>query len=303
MNEPILYFFKNISNKYLDLFFNSTTLLGEQYFFILIITFIYWNVSKKHGMIICYTFLFSSFSNDFLKIIFRTQRPFEALSDIDSKRVHTATGYSFPSGHTQGATTFLFSIAQYLNKKPIYIIAGVLSLLVAISRLYLRVHWLVDVIGGLIIGVFISFVLYKLLSHIFSDKKRTLYFLLISLVSLIILFISVILLNYIFLRDYHLKFDNMFKLIGIITGVVSGNLLEIKTLNFSNKNSILKIILVYITGIITMLSLLLLLKKILPDYLMFDSLRYFIIGFWIVFLYPLICLKFKLFNKEVEYED
>ena len=57
-------------------------------------------------------------------------------------RVETATGYSFPSGHTQTATTFWTSLAVQLKKKKwVYVLAVVMAVGAGISRLYLAVHW------------------------------------------------------------------------------------------------------------------------------------------------------------------
>jgi undecaprenyl-diphosphatase len=68
-----------------------------------------------------------------------------------------ALGYSFPSGHTSGATTVLLFLAFVLVRErvlPRYAlgIAAVLALLVGASRVYLDMHWASDVLGGWTIG-------------------------------------------------------------------------------------------------------------------------------------------------------
>ena len=91
-----------------------------------------------------------------LKIITARLRPPEALIAVN--------GYSFPSGHATIVAIFCFLVIfAYKNHikntflKLIFIIFFTLSALaVAFSRIYLSVHYLSDVVGGILLGLFIS---------------------------------------------------------------------------------------------------------------------------------------------------
>jgi membrane-associated phospholipid phosphatase len=71
--------------------------------------------------------------------------------------------YAFPSGHTAVSTVFcgllLYLAWPYLatrRRKALGVLAaGILAIFVGLSRLYLHVHWLSDVVGGLALGVFL----------------------------------------------------------------------------------------------------------------------------------------------------
>ncbi len=71
-------------------------------------------------------------------------------------------GYSFPSGHTTMATAMAFALYFILSGKTqnrtvkacLFLIALGWSLLIALTRLYLGVHWFSDVIGGFGLGLF-----------------------------------------------------------------------------------------------------------------------------------------------------
>ncbi|RKX87548.1 MAG: phosphoesterase PA-phosphatase, partial [Spirochaetes bacterium] len=188
MQESILLFFQNIANPVLDFFFELITMLGEKNILIAGIAWMFWNVDKKKGFILSFTLLFSLFLNAVLKISIHNSRPFEVIPEILGKRVQTATGYSFPSGHTQGATTFYLVLSLILKKRWIYITAIAISLLVALSRIYLGVHWPVDVIGGLVAGAVVAILMYKILSALYDKSvSRDLFIVISSIAALLVM--------------------------------------------------------------------------------------------------------------------
>lgn len=71
-----------------------------------------------------------------------------------------ADSYAYPSGHTVMATALYGFLAVMLARDikvhwraPLYTVAGMLIILIGFSRLYLGVHWLSDVLGGLTLGL------------------------------------------------------------------------------------------------------------------------------------------------------
>jgi undecaprenyl-diphosphatase len=169
MQEEILRFFQEISNPLTDKAAELITMLGEQYFFILIISFLFWNISRKEGFKLVSAFIFSAVLNAVIKISFHTPRPFEKLDYITGKRVHTATGYSFPSGHTQGSAVFFITLSQIIRRRWFTIIAIILIFMVGLSRIYLGVHWPVDVIASIILGIIVSFIFCTLVDKYYDD--------------------------------------------------------------------------------------------------------------------------------------
>ena len=78
--------------------------------------------------------------------------------------------YSFPSGHT--AASFASVTALYLaGEKKMWKAALVLAVLIALSRLYLYVHYPTDIIGGVIFGSLSGYLGYKIVGWI--QKKKT----------------------------------------------------------------------------------------------------------------------------------
>ena len=65
----------------------------------------------------------------------------------------TGGGYAFPSGHSQTPLVFWGAIADHVRRRGSPGSAGILVFLIGFSRLYIGVHWPLDVIGGWAIGL------------------------------------------------------------------------------------------------------------------------------------------------------
>jgi len=297
MQESILLFFQNIANPFLDFFFEMITMLGEKNILIAGITWMFWNVDKKKGFILSFTLLFSLFLNTVLKISIHNSRPFEVIPEILGKRVQTATGYSFPSGHTQGATTFYLALSLILKKRWIYITAIVISLLVALSRIYLGVHWPVDVIGGLVAGAIVALIMFKILSALYDKGvPRDLFIVISSITALLTMALFLIINRFYF--ESNLLVTDLMKTVGVFTGASIGFILEEKYVNFSSGGNIIKKVIRFVFGLVGSLLLLSGLKLLFPVVDAFHFLRYALTGLWITWLYPLIGVKVGLFRMD-----
>lgn len=99
-------------------------------------------------------------TNGILKNVIGRGRPFDVHREI-IPLINRPTDYSFPSGHTAMAFTIAILLNKlYDNKRGILMI--VLATLIALSRLYLGVHFLSDIIGGIVVGWLIAIFVYWL---------------------------------------------------------------------------------------------------------------------------------------------
>ena len=153
-----------------DFFFLLVTHLGEEIAFLAIAIVFFWCTDKKRGYLILLTGLVGTVINQALKLIFKIPRPWvkdPAFSFVGDANVE-ATGYSFPSGHTQNTAGTFGAIAVTSGKKWVKIACVVIIVLVSFSRMYLGVHTPLDVGVSLLIAA--SLVL--LFNPIFKSDER-----------------------------------------------------------------------------------------------------------------------------------
>ncbi len=294
MQEQILFYFQSIASPFLDRLLEFFTMFGEETFIIAIIAWIYWNKNKKEGFTLSFALLVSLMLNNVLKIIFRTERPFQKLPGLTGKRLQTATGYSFPSGHTQGAASFYSSLFLVYKKWRVIIPAIIIIIFVAISRVYLGVHWPIDVIAAVFIGVISSIILVPFLNSIYENKKRRGKFLLIlSILSATVLTVTIFTNNIIFKGD--LDIIDLIKMSGLLFGVSWGLLFEMKGPQFLVEASLIKKIIRFVIGLVGAFLFMEGLKMLLPYTGFFHLVRYGLTGLWVVWFFPLIGGKMGLF--------
>ena len=152
---PFLHFLQGIRNPILDGFFSLVTHLGEETFFLVFAILFFWCINKRQGYYILITGLVGTLINQLAKLFFRVPRPwdldknFEIVEDARAE----ATGYSFPSGHTQNIAGTYGSIAAFKPKAWKTAVCTTIIILVAISRMYLGVHTPLDVGVSLLVAL------------------------------------------------------------------------------------------------------------------------------------------------------
>ena len=157
-----LYFLEGIRNPVLDFLFSTITHIGEETVFLVVAIFFFWCIDKKEGYFILMTGLIGTVLNQALKLVFRIPRPwvydpnFTVVGDAKIQ----ATGYSFPSGHTQNVVGTFGAIGRYSKRRGVRIISIAIIVLVAFSRMYLGVHTPLDVGVSIVIGTLLVFGLY-----------------------------------------------------------------------------------------------------------------------------------------------
>ncbi len=224
----------------LDGFFSVITYLGDEIGFLAIALLFYWCINKRSGIYVLVTGLFGTIVNQTLKLIFRIPRPWvldPEFTIVESAR-DAATGYSFPSGHTQNATGTFGAVGHcYSRKRPILIICSVLIVLTAFSRMYLGVHTPLDVSVSLAVGLALVLALYPM----FKTEERYdkfmpyIVFSMLALSLLFLVFVLVIPKEGLDLHNYHSGLKNACTLLGVNTGLVLMYFLDRKYIKFETR--------------------------------------------------------------------
>lgn len=298
MQYSILKFFQLHSNPFLDKIVEIITIFGETLPIIAIVLLVYWCINKKEGVALCSTLLSSLLFINIIKPIFHIERPFVKHKDIQGKRVSTATGFSFPSGHTTTGATFYPTLAQNKKSNKGWLIASIIfAFFIGLSRLYLGVHWPLDVLAGLIIGLLSSFILYPLFLKAYDSERFTLGALITAIITLLIALPLAIILT--IKPELKIYFSDLMKAAILSSGALLGVYLERKYINFSTGGTLGKKALRFIFGLVGV-GLISLLKLIFTDNLYFIGciIRYCLIGLWATYLFPLIAIKVGLMNYE-----
>ena len=185
-----LYFLQSLRCPVLDAIFSLITLCGEETVFMAVGMIVFWCVNKQRGYyLLCVGFL-GTVLNQFLKMLCRVPRPWvkdPSFPIVESAR-EAATGYSFPSGHTQTSVGLFGGIARMTKRRAVRIVTIVLCILVPFSRMYLGVHTPADVLVSVGIALALLFLLYPVFQRA-ETSPRIMYIILGSFLVLVSLFL------------------------------------------------------------------------------------------------------------------
>lgn len=175
--DEVLWFNAN-NHPFADWVFRILTMLGEIYFILPAIAFVWWKKERAHALLILFAMIDVSVVVQSLKrlVFAHLSRPAELIGKLHTLRtingVEAVHFHSFPSGHTAGAFAIMFLLAHTFNNRAATVFLFVLALLTGISRMYLLQHFLSDVVAGALIGVSVAWVV----NRFFADRIKRMKF-------------------------------------------------------------------------------------------------------------------------------
>jgi membrane-associated phospholipid phosphatase len=275
MQLEILRWIQRFSHPALDVAAEFLTMLGEPVLIAVLFCALYWCHDKKLGEAVILTMMASLCLNGILKDFFALKRPI-GEEGIVSKRVETATGYAFPSGHTQSATAFWTPILLAAKGIVGRVLPTLIILCVGWSRLYLGVHYPRDVLGGIAFGVLVTLIMRFLLKKNLRGVA----------IALCLFLAAVAILTG--------KSEDTMKSVGLTVGAAGGLLFERRYVKFTIPKAAKTLLLRLAVGLAIIGILYALPKLLLPDTAIIGAIRYGVVAFVAVGLYPLLFTNVKL---------
>lgn len=267
---------------------------------IVAIAIIYWCVNKKVGAQIMLNIGSGKVVSQLAKNVCCVYRPWIRDPRVIpvGNSMETATGYSFPSGHTQLATAEFMTVARWQKKRKwVVALCTIITFLVMFSRNYLGVHTPQDVIVGFLLCCLTIHVNEKLVKWADESKKRDLIF----LVSGIIL--CAVFLAFITLKSYPVDYTESGEILvdpyammtdcyvaaGLFMGALTGWVTERHLIRFEKAESTRTAVIRVLVGIVSLLVI----KKLVFSVMLTaygahwgEFISYTIMVFWMMAGYP-----------------
>ena len=301
----------------LEAFFVLISSLGSLEFYLAVLPLIYWTIDKRLGKLIGLTLFISVGINTIFKQAFRGPRPYWLDPSLG---ILETGGYGIPSGHTQNSTALLLLVAGWIRKGWVWFLAFLMIVLMGLSRIYLGDHFISDVVGGFLLGIFIlvGIILWRRYLAISFSKRilgqRLLFTILVTLM-LAMVFVAVVLLigapdlsvpwaEYIPEAELESKTE-MATAVGALLGFSIGIILESGRIRFRADGPLGKRAARYILGIVVTVIIWRGLGTLFPDDPLWLAiplriLRYALVTLWASYYAPAVFVRLGLADADPE---
>ena len=236
----ILYALEKIRTPFWNGVMSAVTQLGGEVIFIVAAVVVFWCVSKWEGYYLMTIAFCGTVLNQFLKLICRVPRPWVRdpnFTIVESARAE-ATGYSFPSGHTQNAIGLFGGMARWGGRRWVRLGLTALALVIAFARMYLGVHTPADVGVSLVLAAALVLGLYPLMRRA-QEKPRYMGYVLAAMLVVSGAFV-------VFVEAYGFSADtdaenlasgigNAWKMLGAVAGMTLAWLLDRRYIHFETQ--------------------------------------------------------------------
>lgn len=276
----------------LDILFQCLTFIAQEPVVILVICWLYWCHDKILAYTLAFTYFLSGLLIQGLKLVFRIPRPWILDPDFQpvASALSGATGFSFPSGHTQSATA-LFSTLGFAAKK-LWQKAGAFFLiaLIGFSRMYLGVHTPKDVLTACLLTLILSlFVTYVLRDSFYQPEHAAHFAIFLTVLCTILTVYSTYF--YFTYPQHHKMAQDSLKACGAGFGFALGFYLERTRISFSLPASSRGKVIRFLAGAAGVLILRFIFKATIQRILFGRILSYFFLILWIMAIYPYLFQK------------
>ena len=279
----------------------AVTELGGELPFLVAALIVFWCVDKRQGYYVLSVGFLGTLANQFMKLWFRIPRPWVLDPDftILEQAREAATGYSFPSGHTQNSVGTFGALAVANKNKWVRGVCLTLVVLVPFSRMYVGVHTPADVLVAAAMAILFLAVLHPVVYR--RNGKN------IPILLSIMTLLSVAFLLFVELYPFPADVDahnlesgikNAYTLFGALIGLIIVYVVDEKYLRFDTKAvwwaQILKIAFGLLVVLAVKSGMKTPLEMLCGGHMLARGLRYFLIVIVAGIVWP---LTFQWFSK------
>jgi len=295
------------------------TLLGNEEFYLLISPVLFWCIQPDLGLRLGIYLMMSASINSIVKILLHTPRPY--WYDNRIRALTTETSFGLPSGHAQNSVVVWGTIANYIGNWWGWLLSIAIILMIGISRMFLGVHFPIDVLMGWAIGAILLFLMLKLEKPLLRWIEP--YSLRIKILFIFTASIGIIIIGFIAQQSQSswelpvkwlqsavnaspdaepfnpFALESLFSNAGALFGLAAGGYYLKAKGGFKVQAPIRKLALRYGFGVIGLLIFWMGLKAIFPggdsgSALIFRYIRYALVGLWVTAFAPIIFVKLHL---------
>lgn len=295
------------------------TFMGNEEFYLLIAPALFWCIQPDLGLRLGIYLMMSASINSIVKILLHTPRPY--WYDDRIRALTTETSFGMPSGHAQNSVVVWGAIANYIGRWWGWLLAIVIILMIGISRIFLGVHFPVDVLMGWAIGAVLLFLMLKLEKPLLRWMEP--FSLSIKILLIFTASIGIIIIGFIAQKSQSswqlpvewlqlainaspdaepfspFALDGLFSNAGALFGLAAGGYFIKAKGGFKVQGPLGKLALRYGLGVVGILIFWMGLKALFPGgesaaALIFRYIRYALVGLWVTAIAPLIFVKLHL---------
>lgn len=303
----------------LEGFFKFMSVLGQEEFYLVFLPLIFWCWDKKLGKYLVYVFLFSNGLNSMGKHLLRGPRPYWLDSSL---MLSEETSYGVASGHAQLTTTIYGFLAGWFKRGWVTWLAVFMIVAMCLSRVYLGVHFVHDVVAGVVIGLVVLIGFFVWYQHRSSQYNKLilgqkLFWAIVIPAAMIIVYVIGLLIIgdpdtavtwASFIPEAELQgIEGMAVTFGSLLGFGIGIHLEASRVRFKVDGPVWQRALRYLLGLVGTAVIWAGLRMVFPSDPLWLAiplrvLRYFLATFWMSYYAPALFVRLKLANASPESE-
>lgn len=275
-----------------EVFFQWVTYLGQEMFVVAVICWLFWCSNKRLAFSLGFAYFTSGLLIQGLKITFRIPRPWILDPDFQpvASALSGATGYSFPSGHTQSITALFCTLSMHLKKTAGKFFCFLIVFAVMFSRMYLGCHTPKDVCVSFVLTLLCVFFsrYFFYIKDVLNGRE--------GIAALLMTAACILLSAYAVILEHSGTIDMLYaqdclKASGAGVAFALGYYIEKRYLRFSVPTDLSHKLSRLLIGLLVTVAIQQGLKPVMGASLPACFFRYFLVVFWILVIYPLLFTK------------